>query len=741
MAARASPATARLGRLRKSLGRQSKSWVRRSLMATACFALVGAASAQSDAPQPSAAPASPGAGQPVVVLAPPVGYRPGLGDQDQTSLREGLRAALAGETERAESLRAGLSDPVARKLILWAMIDQAGERLPFLELDQGRRDLWGWPHASRRQIVAEKALEAQSMPPPAVIDWFKGQDPMSPEGAMTLAAAYRAAGRAGDASSLIRRFWRDKVFEAEPQRQMLARFGDILTPDDHVRRAELLLYGQQGPAARDMIPLLPPDQQELARVRIAIRDGQSSAELTVEHLPESLQDDPGLTFERARRLVRQKDGALALALLRRLPSKPPGDEAGSAVWQVRKPLIGVALRNHDYQSAYEAAAKNGMSSGVDYAEAEFFAGWIALTKLKQPDLAEQHFAHIEEVGSSPITQGRALYWRARAVEALGDGIGARDLYAQAAGYPTTFYGQLAAEKTGQSDIEIGHDPVPSPADRARFEGREQIQAIRMLHDAGEHELFHSFVLSVADTLPKAEEYALLVDLARSDGDQDLSMRVARAGAQHGFVLPQRGYPLLNDPIPSAGSAEPGFVLSIARQESNFDPGARSPGAGARGLMQLMPATAAVLARRLGEPYSAERLYDADYNVRLGTYYLGSMVDSFGGSYVMAAASYNAGPNHMPDWTAICGDPRTASVDPVDFIECIPFSETRNYVMRVMETTQVYRARLNGGKAPLALSRDLKRGAYVPVQTVPMVAANGQPPSSVPASGTMAPIPN
>jgi soluble lytic murein transglycosylase len=191
------------------------------------------------------------------------------------------------------------------------------------------------------------------------------------------------------------------------------------------------------------------------------------------------------------------------------------------------------------------------------------------------------------------------------------------------------------------------------------------------------------------------------------------------------------------------------VLSIARQESNFDPGARS-GPGARGMMQLMPATAAVLARRMGEPYSAERLYDVDYNLRLGSYYLGNMVDNFGGSYVMAAASYNAGPNHMPEWTADCGDPRASSTDPVDFIECIPFSETRNYVMRVMETLEVYRARMNGGRGPLTLSRDLKRGTYMPSSaTEPMVATNGAPASASSSTpppgalppGTMAPIPN
>ena len=716
-------------------------------MGTCCFILVDAAAAQDQAPQPQSPVQTPAAadqaGLPATnVQTPPVGYHPGLSDLDRASFRQGLAAAMSGDVEHAESLRAGLTDPVARKVVLWALVDQDGERLPFVELDQARRDLWGWPHAARRQIVAEKALAAQSMSPSQVVAWFKGEEPQSAEGAMALAAAYQASGRTDDAVTLIKHFWRDKVFEAEPQAQMLTRFGGMLTQDDHVRRAQLLLYGSQGPAARDMIPLLPADQQELARVRMAVREGERGSELTVENLPASLQDDPGLTYERARRLIHEREGNLALSLAPRLPPFPPGPDAAAAVWQVRKALIGVALGQHDYQAAYDLAAKNGMSSGSDFAEAEFFAGWIALTRLKQAGLAEQHFAHIEEVGSSPITQSRALYWRARAVEAAGDPIGARDLYAQAALYQTAFYGQLAAEKVGQNEIVIGHDPTPSPADRARFEGRDQIQAIRLLYDGGEHELFRIFTLSAADSLPKAEEYVLLIDLCRSLGEQDLSMRVARAGAQRGYILPDRDYPLLTTTVPG-GAAEPALVLAIARQESNFDPGARS-GPGARGMMQLMPATAAVLARRMGEPFSASRLYDVDYNIRLGSYYLGGMVDNFGGSYVMATASYNAGPNHMPDWTAACGDPRTTSGDPVNFIECIPFSETRNYVMRVMESMEVYRARMNGGRAALTLTRDLKRGNYMPQPAAPIVATSGvqaDASNNVPAPGTMAPIPN
>ncbi|HEX4097384.1 MAG TPA: lytic transglycosylase domain-containing protein, partial [Caulobacteraceae bacterium] len=469
--------------------------------------------------------------------------------------------------------------------------------------------------------------------------------------------------------------------------------------------------GQQGPAARDMVALLPADQQVLARARMGFRQGDAGAQSLVETLPPSLQDDPGLAYERARYLLHLHDGVLALSMLDHLTKSPPGEEAAQAIWTVRKGLIGAALQARNYQAAYDAAAGNGLSTGVDYTEAEFYAGWLALEKLHNPTLADQHFAHIEEVGASPITVARALYWRGRAAEIGGDAIGAQDLYAQGSKYITTFYGQLAAEKAGITQIDLGHDPIPTPADRARFEGRETVRAARLLADLGERELFRPFVLGIAESLPNAEEYALLVDFAHSYGEQDLSMRVVRAAAQRGYILPDRGYPVLQ--AQTEGGAELAFSLAIARQESNFDPSARNP-SGARGMMQLMPATAAILARRVGMPYSIDRLYDGDYNVRLGSTYLQKMVDDFGGSYVMAAASYNAGPNHMPEWTSTCGDPRTSSGDPVDFIECIPFSETRNYVMRAMETTEIYRARLKGGRAPLTLAQDLKRGAYTPV---------------------------
>jgi soluble lytic murein transglycosylase len=344
---------------------------------------------------------------------------------------------------------------------------------------------------------------------------------------------------------------------------------------------------------------------------------------------------------------------------------------------------------------------------VATADAEFQAGWTALTRQHDARSADAHFARLQTIGRSPLTQSRALYWRGRAAEAMGDLVGAQIFYAQGARYYTTFYGQLAAAKGGAATITLGRDPEITAADRASFESREPVRAARLLAQIGAKDAFKTFVNALSDTLPMAAEVALLVDLARGWGDQQLAMKVVRNAARRDFILPERGYP-----IRAAGGAydgpEAAFVLGIVRQESGFDPQARS-GAGARGMMQLMPATAQTVARTRGLGYGD--LDDPDYNMRLGSAYLGQLVAQFSGSYVMAAAAYNAGPGRPSQWAMECGDPRSASTDPVNFIECIPFDETRDYVMRVLEATEVYRARLNGGTAPDTLASDLKRGGY------------------------------
>lgn len=630
-----------------------------------------------------------------------------LSQGDLASFRAAVEAAQRGRVTDARVAIAGISDPLAKKAASWVLADSNAKALSFFEADQARRDLADWPREARRQQAAERLLETSGKSPGQIVDWFQGREPQTAEGAMALASAYRRLGRAGDAGTLVKSWWRNKTFEADVQRSMLTRFADVLTVDDHVRRADILLFGPQGPAARDMVALLPADQQPAALARIALRSDAGNANDLTSALSVEAAQTPGVAFERAAYLRRKGLDQMAIGQIQFFPKDVVTPDQAERIWDERYRMVLVSLRNGDHKAAYAAAAESGLTSGTDATEAEFYAGWLALARLNDPDKALKHFAAIERIGSSPITKARAFYWQGRAAEAKKDHAAAQEFYASAATHATTFYGQLAGEKLGQR-LALGHDPKIAPSDRARFEAREAVQAMRLFYDQGQRELFRTFALNLDDMLPSAVEEALLVDLVRGYGDQDTSMKVVRAAAQRGFILPDRGYPFRTPPT-VAGGPEPALVLGITRQESGFDPYARSH-ANARGMMQLLPETAQSVARRIGVGYSTDRLYEPDYNMQLGASFLGQLVERFSGSYIMAAAGYNAGPGRPPQWSAYCGDPRGAT-DPLDFIECIPFSETRNYVMRVMENMQVYRAKLNGGSAPITLSNDLKRGGY------------------------------
>ncbi len=685
--------------------RRFRTDLKRALVLTGALSALAMAAAADPVPYsslPDARPTPPGE---TAALASGAVY-----GSESSKLHDAVEAAKTGDTDRARGIQASLADPLARRIVTWAMVDNAASRLGYFDLDAARRDLWGWPRANRRQQATEKSLDSSGVAPSAVIAFFDGKEPETADGAMALASALQQQGRQAEAAALIKHFWRDKVFEADTQARMLARWGSTLTPDDNVRRLDVLLYGQQGPAARAMMEIVPADVRAEAEARIALRGDRNDAATYVQRVPANLQNNPGLAFEQARYYRKRNLDTVASQHLRQLPSDLP-PEICNQIWSERRALMMAALRSGDLAGAHAAASQHGMTSGPDYAEAEFFAGWIDLTKLHNPTEAGDHFARIQQAGSSPITLSRALYWQGRAAEARGDSAAAQNFYGQGAQYLTAFYGQLSAEKAGRTTLSLGADPEPTAADRERFEGRDLVRAAKMLNEAGEHDMMRVFVLGADDALPSAEEYALLVDLAKSFGDQDLSMRVARAGAQRGFILPVRAYPVRLPP--SGGSLpEPAFSLAIIRQESNFDPAQRS-GPGARGMMQLMPTTAAAVARHLGVGYSAARLNEPDYNMQLGAAYLGELLSDQGGSYVLTAAAYNAGPGRASQWVASCGDPRGAATDPADFIECISISETRNYVMRILETTQVYRARLAGGSAPLMLTSDLRRGQWTP----------------------------
>ena len=656
-----------------------------------------------------------------------------LTTNDAALLRSALDAANRGDDATIRRAMASLSDPAAQKIALWTLADSLSDRMSFAELDRARKDLADWPRASRRQGAAEHKIATSGLTDQAIVDWFKASPPQTSAGVMALASAWRNLGRTDQATSLIRAYWRDQLFDAQTQRTLLTRFGDLLTADDHAKRADMLLFGQPGQASRDLLPLLDEPRRQLAEARLALRSGSNLGKV-LETLPEALRSDPSLNMEKVAYLRQNGREAETLTLASALPPSPSYTEASDRMWRERRLIFNLAVRAGNFDSAYRAVTGHGMTSGTNYVDAEFFAGWLALTKLKMPSRADEHFANIQASGSSPITLSRAFYWRGRAAEAMGDPVAAAAFYGDGAQFITTFYGQLAAEKAGLRQIELPRERTPTLADRARFDGRDVVKATKILIELDRQSLFRTFILTLDDTLPTVEECALLVDLASAHGEQELAMRVVRAAAQRGFILPERGYPVRETPSVLEGP-EAAAIFGITRQESGFDPRVSS-GVGARGMMQIMPATARSVAKRIGVAYDPNRLSDPDYNMRLGSAYLGHMITGFSGSYVLAAAAYNAGPGRPAAWVGFCGDPRNTEADPLDFIECIPFSETRNYVMRVMENVQVYRARLGGGSAPLTLTEDLRRGIYRPKPAVLIeTAANDEAPANGSSSGT------
>jgi soluble lytic murein transglycosylase len=429
-------------------------------------------------------------------------------------------------------------------------------------------------------------------------------------------------------------------------------------------------------------------------------------------VPSTRVDEPGLLYDRARYLRRNDKPEQALTLISRISPIAASPTVRETLFQEMRLYIPRALRMGQYQNAYNISANHGLSKGEGFADGEWLAGWIALKFLKDPNKAAGHFAHLDDNVSTPVSRSRALYWRAQAAKALNLPEQANSALAQAAQYPFTYYGQLAAQQVNPDAVlSLGDPPPLTPDVRAEFSSRELVRALLLVAQINDRQSFELISFYLDDQLQTPADHEMLADLARMNFYTRTAVRSAKSGIRRGIVAQEAAYPLLDLPPAARGSdrPEPALTLAIARQESEFDPGAVSP-VGARGLMQIMPATARSTAKRYGLPYTPASLTsDPNYNLTLGSAYLGQMIDSFGGSYVLAIASYNAGPGRANEWIGQWGDPRSPSVDVVDWVELIPISETRNYVQRVIENLQVYRYRLNGAPTPIRIMQDLKRG--------------------------------
>jgi soluble lytic murein transglycosylase len=431
-------------------------------------------------------------------------------------------------------------------------------------------------------------------------------------------------------------------------------------------------------------------------------------------VPTHLKRDWGLLFDRARWLRKRGQDEAARPLLLVVAKGISGDlPAPDTWWKEVQYQVREALDAGETRQAYELAAHHRLpaASGEPFVAAEFLAGWIALRFLNKPEDAYRHFEKLASAAKVPVTKARAHYWLARTAEARGLQRDASANYRRAATFPLTYYGQLARDIVGGEAKLVAPDrPVPL-ATRQKFERRDEISALRALIALNETALIREFSLALADQLTTRDEFILLTEMLQPAGLPGTTVRTARRGAQKNLVAISAAYPQIELPNADIGPVPSALVLGLVRQESEFNPLAVSS-AGARGLMQLMPATARATAKAYGMalPVDAD-LFAPERNLAIGQAHLADLLRSFDGSYVLAIGAYNAGAHRVRTWIERYGDPRNSTVDTVDWIERIPFSETRSYVQRVLENVQVYRELL--GDEGGSLVADLERGAFQP----------------------------
>jgi soluble lytic murein transglycosylase len=598
-------------------------------------------------------------------------------------------AYRAGRTADGDRIMAETADPFARMLGEWIAIRLTGaeiglKRIEALLAHHPDAPTPGWIAAR-----AEEALLREKAHPAIVLRHFARSEPATSSGILALARAHAATGEQDRALRLVRPLWRGSRLSAGFERAVLKDFGASLTRDDHAARLRMQLARGDRAGALRAAQLAGPEHAKLTQGFLAAGAGRRGNIAALDKLPAALAGDPLVALARARalrRADRPQEAAKVLAAV------AVADEAdlGDAFWEERRLVARELIDADEAKAAYALAAAHRAQGDEERLEAEFHAGWIALRFLKDPARAGAHFAALRGIASTPISQARAFYWSARAADARGESRDARRFHAEAARHPTTFYGQLSAAALGEA-------PVLRRAHAQSSFAREAppARAIRLLAAAGESRLVTAIAVDLATSIEDAGPMQAVADLLSGLGQARAQLVAAKLALRRGLPVDLAAFPV--DGVPRILLEDPAIdrakVLAIARQESAFQEDAVSH-AGARGLMQLMPATARETAQRHDLPYAPQRLTsDPAYNTRLGAAHLKDLMAHWRGSRLLVVAAYNAGSGNVRRWIAANGDPRDPSVDPIDWIERIPYSETRNYVQRVLENLQVYRIRL------------------------------------------------
>ena len=583
-----------------------------------------------------------------------------------------------------------------KNLVTWMYLKEPSNNLTFQDYKRFIDKNPEWPRINRLRYLAEHKIDFKNVKPKEVFKFFEKKEPLSGYGKIKLGEAFLTRGNTKKAHDLIAEGFKTANLSSIEHRYLNKKFRNLLTKEDYIERAKYLAWEQDFYELRRTLRYLPSGYKELYFARFALMTRSYGVDSAIAKVPAQFKNDIGLQFDRAK--WRRKRGRYdsALEIINNLPQDPKL-LVKPDLWFKEKFIIARSRINKKrFEEAYGLLINHGVLDSGNLAEAEWHAGWLALRFLNKPEAAVQHFKTMHEGVNYPISKSRAAYWVGKAYEQLGKDQNAKDWYRKSSVFNTTFYGQLASAKINKNDFKVKNSYTFSEEDYKKLLKTDLARAVILLSELDMTQKGKDILRHLGSEEKSIKEQVLAGKLSQQVGRLDFAIQIAKQTSYQNKNLLELNYPIIETPkVVSKRTILPQeVILSLIRQESEFDRDANS-WVGAKGLMQIMPATGRLVSKQAGLRYSRSRLIEDEFfNLQLGCYYISGLNEEFNGAIYMAFAGYNAGPHRVRRWVKRFGDPRKGEIDPIDWIELIPFTETRNYVQRVIENIQVYKYVIN-----------------------------------------------
>ena len=577
--------------------------------------------------------------------------------------------------------------------IQWRHLLTTGNQATFYDYMTFIQNNKHYPRISRIKYLAEQKLSTDKISPKKIINWFGVDEPLSGYGMLVLGESFIQTGDSENGIALIKRGWITAELSRASMKSLSKKYRKYLDSKDYINRADYLAWENKYWDLKRMLPYLPKDYQLLYTARQILMSKSYGVDQAIKNVPQKFKNDAGLNHDRLK--WRRKRGRIDSSLEILFSIKNNKDYlVRPDKWWVERAIMSRALiYKNKYETAYKVASQHSLDKGSEFAEAEWLSGWIALSFLNDPILAVDHFNNFYQNVSYPISLARGAYWLGRSYEKIGDKRQSEDWYREATKYLTTYYGQLAFLKINPSqNFELEEQADVEDDYRKYFYNKELVKITHLLNELNKDKYTKNILRHLANDNIASGSEILAAELATNISRYDFAIQVSKLASYEKRFHNTFNYPIISVPqyVNGRKIPETAFILSLIRQESEFDMRANSH-VGAQGLMQIMPYTAKLVAKQAKLPYSKSRLTsDPEYNINLGSHYIAGLILQYDGAYPFATAAYNAGPKRVKHWKKINKDPQKKQIDFVDWVELIPFKETRNYVQRVMENYNVYR---------------------------------------------------